>query len=159
MQIFTKPKNNIYSFLILAFEDSSLGEYPNFIYDETGMITGYTTKTGGADSVFPFKSEMTTGEAFLFALKGIGVYGEFYTKDKYLDFSNISTITFKHTNSSGGASSGKIIFTKDSTSVTVLPTGTTQVTFDLVANGMDTTDVKVQYYWTNIYTVVDYTLK
>lgn len=29
----------------------------SFIVDETGKITGYTTNTGGADSVFPFKKE------------------------------------------------------------------------------------------------------
>lgn len=28
----------------------------SFVVDETGKITGYTTNTGGADSVFPFKS-------------------------------------------------------------------------------------------------------
>lgn len=36
--------------------DDSLTEQPQFIYDETGKITGYTTKIGGADTVFPFSS-------------------------------------------------------------------------------------------------------
>ena len=34
----------------------SLVEQPTFVYDENGQITGYTTKIGGADTVFPFKS-------------------------------------------------------------------------------------------------------
>jgi len=33
----------------------SLEEQPQFVYDENGQITGYTTKIGGADTVFPFK--------------------------------------------------------------------------------------------------------
>lgn len=36
--------------------DESLEEQPQFVYDETGKITGYTTKIGGADTVFPFSS-------------------------------------------------------------------------------------------------------
>lgn len=35
--------------------NSSLESQPDFIYDETGKITGYKTKAG-ADTVFPFKS-------------------------------------------------------------------------------------------------------
>lgn len=35
--------------------NDSLGEQPSFVYDENGQITGYTTKIGGADTVFPFK--------------------------------------------------------------------------------------------------------
>ena len=34
--------------------NDSLGEQPSFVYDENGKITGYTTKIGGADTVFPF---------------------------------------------------------------------------------------------------------
>lgn len=34
--------------------NDSLGNQPQFVYDESGKITGYTTKIGGADSVFPF---------------------------------------------------------------------------------------------------------
>ena len=37
--------------------NSSLESQPDFIYDETGKITGYKTKAG-ADTVFPFKSGM-----------------------------------------------------------------------------------------------------
>ena len=36
--------------------NSNLEEQPQFVYDENGQITGYTTKIGGADTVFPFKS-------------------------------------------------------------------------------------------------------
>ena len=36
--------------------NDSLGEQPQFVYDEEGKITGYKTKTGGADTVFPFNS-------------------------------------------------------------------------------------------------------
>jgi hypothetical protein len=36
--------------------NESLGEQPTFVYDENGKITGYTTKIGGADSVFPFSA-------------------------------------------------------------------------------------------------------
>ena len=39
--------------------NDSLGEQPSFIYDENGKITGYTTKTGGAGTVFPFKSSLS----------------------------------------------------------------------------------------------------
>lgn len=42
--------------------NDSLEEQPQFIYDENGKITGYTTKIGGADSVFPFKSWNTFNE-------------------------------------------------------------------------------------------------
>ena len=34
---------------------SSLTDQPTFEYDESGKITGYKTKIGGADTVFPFK--------------------------------------------------------------------------------------------------------
>lgn len=36
--------------------NSSLESQPDFIYNETGKITGYKTKVG-ADTVFPFKKE------------------------------------------------------------------------------------------------------
>ena len=35
---------------------SSLQDQPTFEYDESGKITGYKTKIGGADTVFPFKN-------------------------------------------------------------------------------------------------------
>lgn len=35
---------------------SSLQDQPIFEYDESGKITGYKTKIGGADTVFPFKN-------------------------------------------------------------------------------------------------------
>ena len=35
---------------------SSLTDQPTFEYDESGKITGYKTKIGGADTVFPFNS-------------------------------------------------------------------------------------------------------
>lgn len=35
---------------------SSLTDQPTFEYDESGKITGYKTKIGGADTVFPFKN-------------------------------------------------------------------------------------------------------
>ena len=38
-------------------ENSSLTDQPTFEYDESGKITGYKTKIGGADTVFPFKSD------------------------------------------------------------------------------------------------------
>lgn len=34
--------------------NSSLQDQPTFEYDESGKITGYKTKIGGADTVFPF---------------------------------------------------------------------------------------------------------
>lgn len=37
--------------------NDSLDEQPSFVYDENGQITGYTTKIGGADTVFPFKGK------------------------------------------------------------------------------------------------------
>lgn len=37
-------------------ENSSLTDQPTFEYDESGKITGYKTKIGGADTVFPFKN-------------------------------------------------------------------------------------------------------
>lgn len=36
--------------------NSSLTDQPTFEYDESGKITGYKTKIGGADTVFPFSS-------------------------------------------------------------------------------------------------------
>lgn len=36
--------------------NSSLTDQPTFEYDESGKITGYKTKIGGADTVFPFKN-------------------------------------------------------------------------------------------------------
>lgn len=36
--------------------NSSLTDQPTFEYDSTGKITGYKTKIGGADTVFPFKN-------------------------------------------------------------------------------------------------------
>lgn len=38
------------------FHNSSLVDQPTFEYDETGKITGYKTKIGGADTVFPFNA-------------------------------------------------------------------------------------------------------
>lgn len=46
----------------LAEVNSSLTDQPTFEYDESGKITGYKTKIGGADTVFPFKN-LTTGRA------------------------------------------------------------------------------------------------
>lgn len=48
-------------------ENSSLTDQPTFEYDESGKITGYKTKIGGADTVFPFKniSGLHTGSASL----------------------------------------------------------------------------------------------
>lgn len=40
----------------LAEVNSSLTDQPTFEYDESGKITGYKTKIGGADTVFPFKN-------------------------------------------------------------------------------------------------------
>ena len=40
--------------LALKQVNDSLEEQPQFVYDEDGKITGYTTKIGGADTVFPF---------------------------------------------------------------------------------------------------------
>lgn len=41
---------------MLSLLNSSLQDQPTFEYDESGKITGYKTKIGGADTVFPFKS-------------------------------------------------------------------------------------------------------
>ncbi len=38
---------------------NNLNSHPQFIYDETGRITGYKT-AGGADTVFPFSSQLST---------------------------------------------------------------------------------------------------
>lgn len=43
-------------FCIFTPPFSNLEEQPQFVYDENGQITGYTTKIGGADTVFPFSS-------------------------------------------------------------------------------------------------------
>ena len=37
---------------------SSLTDQPTFEYDESGKITGYKTKIGGADTVFPFNNRI-----------------------------------------------------------------------------------------------------
>ena len=42
--------------LALKQIDNSLESQPQFVYDEDGKITGYTTKIGGADTVFPFSN-------------------------------------------------------------------------------------------------------
>lgn len=61
MQLF-----NFYLIMFLTFlpfyqnirlPNNSLEEQPQFVYDENGQITGYTTKIGGADTVFPFKNK------------------------------------------------------------------------------------------------------
>lgn len=41
---------------IFLLPSDSLGEHPTFVYDEDGKITGYKTKIGGADTVFPFSN-------------------------------------------------------------------------------------------------------
>ena len=46
--------------LVVKHVNESLGEQPSFVYDDNGQITGYTTKIGGADTVFPFKSGIST---------------------------------------------------------------------------------------------------
>ena len=53
----------MYSFVLhlhgyIRSPNNSLEEQPQFVYDENGQITGYTTKIGGADTVFPFKSKL-----------------------------------------------------------------------------------------------------
>lgn len=42
----------------LAEVNSSLTDQPTFEYDESGKITGYKTKIGGADTVFPFNNRI-----------------------------------------------------------------------------------------------------
>lgn len=49
-------QNTIAGALALKEVNSSLQDQPTFEYDESGKITGYKTKNGGADTVFPFKS-------------------------------------------------------------------------------------------------------
>lgn len=64
----SKVDPNVYYFI--SEEDA-----PEWVFDETGKITGYKTKTGGADTVFPFKSEPTVivEEASL-TYRGSGTY-------------------------------------------------------------------------------------
>lgn len=65
--------------------NSSLQDQPTFEYDETGKITGYKTKIGGADTVFPFSGgsyKITATVGFLGAnpassgLSGAQLYGK-----------------------------------------------------------------------------------
>ena len=47
--------------LVVKHVNESLGEQPSFVYDDNGQITGYTTKIGGADTVFPFRGIIDDG--------------------------------------------------------------------------------------------------
>lgn len=72
--------------------NSSLTDQPTFEYDESGKITGYKTKIGGADTVFPFSS------ANKVTIKGICIYNTYYGNTEILDVtidvkSNIHTVS------------------------------------------------------------------
>lgn len=72
---------------------------PQFIYDSTGKITGYKT-LGGADTVFPFKSDIS----FLFYAKdSVDGTDQSYNMNYYLEFdiANYSSIEFKNVSISG----------------------------------------------------------
>lgn len=47
--------------------NSSLESQPDFVYDETGKITGYKTKIGGADTVFPFKNGLSVSDVWQYS--------------------------------------------------------------------------------------------
>lgn len=51
--------------LVVKTLNNKLASQPEFVYDETGRITGYKTK-GGADTVFPF----STGACVIFFMAG-----------------------------------------------------------------------------------------
>lgn len=72
--------------------NSSLTDQPTFEYDESGKITGYKTKIGGADTVFPFSSVNKV------TIKGICIYNTYYGNTEILDVtidvkSNIHTVS------------------------------------------------------------------
>lgn len=50
----SKRPSVLISFMNYAL-NNNLNSHPQFIYDETGSITGYKT-VGGADTVFPFSN-------------------------------------------------------------------------------------------------------
>lgn len=74
----------------LALKDvtNSLESQPTFVYDENGKITGYTTKTGGADTVFPFKGNELVVKRFSIASAVHQADGT--TEEAYLQFENNS---------------------------------------------------------------------
>lgn len=60
--------------------------------DSTGKITGYKTKAG-ADTVFPFKGEITSGEAWCKSMEHYYTTYGGATYHRDMDFTNIKSFT------------------------------------------------------------------
>lgn len=79
---------------------SSLESQPDFVYDEAGKITGYKTKIGGADTVFPFSNGLNA----IITVRSVNtVYSS--TGEKYYDTLLDTQFTIKN----GKVESTKVI--------------------------------------------------
>lgn len=102
----------IYTAADIAGIYSSLNDQPQFVYDETGKITGYKTKTGGADTVFPFKSggeiinlgRVSNGTR-TFDLTGYDGYENFTVDNFIIAIASLSASISFNVNTRGGAAS------------------------------------------------------
>lgn len=80
--------------------NSSLESQPDFVYDEAGKITGYKTKIGGADTVFPFSNGLNA----IITVRSVNtVYSS--TGEKYYDTLLDTQFTIKN----GKVESTKVI--------------------------------------------------
>ena len=95
--------------------NSSLTDQPAFEYDESGKITGYKTKIGGADTVFPFKNVVYLGNGTTFNVSSYEDYRKF-TLNNFVASSFDTAITErKNVGTAGPRGSAQIIKSYDNT--------------------------------------------
>lgn len=112
----------------LAEVNSSLGGFTPVI-DSTGKITGYKTKAG-ADTVFPFKGEITSGEAWCKSMEHYrATYGGSLTHFD-MDFTNIKSFTIALVNPQSYSYRHYIkLYNSNDTEIKDITITTTPVTF------------------------------
>lgn len=114
--------------MLIGVNNSSLGGFTPVI-DSTGKITGYKTKAG-ADTVFPFKGEITSGEAWCKSMEHFrATYGgsiNFFD----MDFTNIKSFTIALVNPQSYSNRHYIkLYDLNGTEIKDITITTTPVTF------------------------------
>lgn len=74
--------------------NSSLESQPDFVYDEAGKITGYKTKIGGADTVFPFNTlyKIVTDESKMLSDSVKSWTSTAWNSDEQFTYNNVQLI-------------------------------------------------------------------
>nr|DAH32511.1 MAG TPA: hypothetical protein [Caudoviricetes sp.] len=94
---------------------SSLTDQPTFEYDESGKITGYKTKIGGADTVFPFKNVVYLGDGTTFNVSSYKDYRKFTLNNFVASSFDTTTAGGVNVGTAGASAHAQIIKSYDNT--------------------------------------------